>query len=200
MRTPSRPVLPAAGIAAAVLLALGGCTAPEPEDAPAAAPAARPTPGGTDGPAGSAPRLLPASDPVEIGVGDVVPIASARPEGGRLTFTDLGPGGTDIRLTGLEQITGDIRLVLLDEFQPKPGCLPDVFHMSSWQPDLVPDGQGAHVAHVDRHGDRMGNPAEFPHAMMMDAGPWGSDPSRPPAPAGCIFPTVAEAEITWRAR
>jgi hypothetical protein len=203
MRIAPRAALPAAGIALVLLLALTGCTATGTGSAPAAAPPAEPTARTTPAgavPASPGPGPAPASEPVEIGTGDVVRTASGRADGGRLVFTDLGPAGTEIRLTGFEHVAGDIRLVLLDEFQPKPGCLPDVFHMSSWQPDLVPDGRGAHVAHVDRRGDRMGNPAEFPHAMMMDAGPWGSDASKPTAPAGCIFPTIAEAEISWRAR
>ena len=105
----------------------------------------------------------------------------------------------------------DLALVLLDEFDPKPGCLPDVFDTSSWQPDLVREPSGDHVAHRDRHGDATGNPAESPYAMAMIRDPVLPDSDvegrarqierfEAEIAAGCTFPTLLEAEITWHDR
>jgi hypothetical protein len=206
---PSRPLLP---LAAAMLVAgLVGCTAPpEGNPVPSTTASARSVPSGA-----VAPKVLPsptpvASDPVEIGAGDAVAVASGR-RVGRLTFTDRGGAGTDIRLTGFGDVPEDLALVLLDEFDPKPGCLPDVFDTSSWQPDLVREPSGDHVGHRARRGDTMGNPAEFPYAMAMIREPVLPDSDvegrareierfEAEVAAGCSFPTVLEAEITWRAR
>ncbi|PPF59428.1 hypothetical protein C5C13_06725 [Clavibacter michiganensis] len=180
--------------ALAVGAALAGCTAPPAAGPAATIPAARPTPAAL-----SSPDPLPtrpvASDPVELGSGEVT-VAGTRDAVGTLTFTDIGAAGIDIRLTGLDHVPGAISLVLLDEYQPKRGCLPDVFHMSAWQPDLEPDGTGARIAHVDRYRDASGDRAEFPHAMMMLADTTGADFDAQVA-AGCMFPVVAESEVTW---
>ena len=207
---PTRSPLALALAAFGLAVALAGCTAPATDDA-IPAPPPRPTP--TDA---VAPDALPSSpapvalDPVEIGAGDAIAVGSGR-EAGRLTFTDLGPAGTDIRLTGFGDIPQDLGLVLLDEYEPKRGCLPDVFQTSSWQPDLVRDANGDHVAHEDRRGDTMGDPAEFPHAMALIREPVLPDGDvqgrakqteqfQAEAARGCIFPTVLEAELTWHAR
>jgi hypothetical protein len=197
--------------AAGTVLALVGCTAPGSDDATTAPPTSwRPTP--TDP---VEPEALPsptpvALDPVEIGSGDAISVSSGR-RVGRLTFTDLGPAGTDIRLTGFGDVPQDLGLVLLDEFEPKRGCLPDVFDTSSWQPDLVRDANGDHVAHEDRRGDTMGNPAEFPYAMTIIRDPVLPDSDvegrakqiqefQAEVARGCTFPTVSETELTWHAR
>jgi hypothetical protein len=197
--------------AAGIAVALVGCTAPAADDA-TPAPAASPRPTPTDAVAAEPlPSPTPvALDPVEIGSAAAISVRSGR-EVGRLTFTDLGPAGTDIRLTGFGDVPQDLALVLLDEYDPKPGCLPDVFDTSSWQPDLVRDAAGDHVAHEPRRGDTMGNPAEFPYAMTIIRDPVLPDSDvegraeqirefEAEAASGCIFPTVSETELTWRAR
>lgn len=207
-----RPPRPLLALAATGLVAgLVGCTAPSDGDpVPPPSVSARPLPSDA-----VAPKVLPsptpvALDPVEIGAGDAISVASGR-RVGRLTFTDLGGAGTDIRLTGFGDVPEDLALVLLDESDPKPGCLPDVFDTSSWQPDLVREPGGDQVAHRDRRGDTMGNPAEFPYAMAMIRDPVVPDADvegrareierfEAEVAAGCTFPTVLEAEITWRGR
>ncbi|OUE30728.1 hypothetical protein BFL35_08685 [Clavibacter michiganensis] len=206
----ARPLLALA--VAGLSVALVGCTAPAPSDdaTPAPAPSSRPAPTDDVTPQALTSPAPIALEPVEIGTGDAISVATGR-RAGRLAFTDLGPAGTDIRLTGFGDVPQDLGLVLLDEFEPKRGCLPDVFDTSSWQPDLVRDANGDHVAHEDRRGDTMGNPAEFPHAMAIIRDPVLPDSDvagrakqieefQAEAAKGCIFPTVFEAELTWHAR
>ncbi|MBP2456697.1 hypothetical protein ABID70_002221 [Clavibacter michiganensis] len=198
-RRPARRSTPVAvtSVAAAALAigaVLAGCTSPPADPVPATTPAARPTPAEASSP-DPVPTRPVASDPVELGSGEVTVPGIDDPVG-TLTFTDLGAAGIDIRLTGLDEVPGAISLVLLDEYEPKRGCLPDVFHMSAWQPDLEPDGAGAHSVHVDRYRDASGDRGEFPHAMMMVADSSGADFDDQVA-SGCLFPVVAESEVTW---
>jgi hypothetical protein len=207
----ARPLLALA--AAGLAVALAGCTAAAPSDdavTPTPGPSSRPTPTNDVAPEALTSPAPAALEPVEIGSGDAISVSTGR-RAGRLTFTDLGPAGTDIRLTGFGDVPQDLSLVLLDEFEPKRGCLPDVFDTSSWQPDLVRDATGDHVAHEDRRGDTMGDPAEFPHAMAIVKDPVLPDSDvagrakqieefQAEVAEGCTFPTVFEAELTWHAR
>jgi len=188
---PTRSPLALALAAFGLAVALAGCTAPATDDA-IPAPPPRPTPTSATAPSPVAVA------PVEFGSGVVRSAGRGSPDVGRLTFVDRGPDGVDVRLTGLEDVPAGVGLVLLDQYEQKPGCLPDVFETSAWQPDLVPDGNGTRTVHIPREYDATNDYSAFPHALMIDRAEvdrlWAQDDF----PA-CSWPVIAEAEMTWTA-
>ena len=80
---------------------------------------------------------------------------------------------------------------------PLPACADPTAHGEQVTvPVALVNDPGAHAVHVDRYRDASGDRAEFPHAMMMVADTSGADFDAQVA-AGCLFPVVAESEVTW---
>lgn len=193
-----------AGMAAAsLMLALGGCTAgttasPVSTAVPSSPDLARPAP--TDPPA---PKILggsgstpTAAGPVEIASGVLTRPSAGGREAGHITVTDVGRAhDLEVRLTGFDDVPESIGTHLLTgPFTPIVGCLPDAFtkvaSFGSFQPG---QGEGRITSFPRSWGISLLQDGDahvmltVPSAMFPDEGT-------------CLYPVLAEGDVTWNAR
>ena len=204
-RTPTRPSHALLAVAALALVtsALGGCTAARPvasasADVPSTRSEPRPTPTDPTAPqAVEGPSSSPtATGPVEIASGSITrPFMGGR-EAGRITVMDTGRArDLEVRLSGFDDVPESIDVRLLTgPFTPIVGCLPDAFtkvaSFGSFQP-----GQGE---------DRITSfPRSWGISLLQDGDAHVMltvQSAMFPDEGTCLYPVLAEGDVTWNAR
>jgi hypothetical protein len=203
--TPARPTHAPLAVAALALaaLALGGCTAATPV-APASAdvpsPRSEPRPTPTDPPApqvvgasGSSPT---ATGPVEIASGVITRPFTGGREAGRITVTDTGGAhDLEVRLTGFDDVPEPIDARLLTgPFTPMEGCLPDVFTkvaaFGAFQPG---QGEGLTTSFPRGWGISLLQDGDAHVMLSVQSATF-------PEEGTCLYPVLAEGNVTWHAR
>ncbi|OUE19755.1 hypothetical protein BFL35_08735 [Clavibacter michiganensis] len=204
--TPARPSHALLAVAALALVtpALGGCTdatpaAPASEDVRSTRSGPRPTP--TDPPAPQVveePTSSPTTEtgPVEIASGIITRPFTGGREAGRITVTDTGRAhDLEVRLSGFDDVPESIDARLLTgPFTPIEGCLPDVFtEVAAF--GAFPPGQGEGLTTSVPRGWGISLLQDGDAHVMLTV------PSATfPEEGTCLYPVLAEGDVTWLAR
>jgi hypothetical protein len=191
-----------AGATALMMLALGGCTAAAPSspasaDIPSPQEGLRPTPTNQPTPRiiGGSGSARPKTGPVEIASGVITRPFTGGREAGRITVTDVGGGhDLEVRLSGFDDVPESISARLLTgTFTPIEGCLPDVFTKVAAFGTFQP-AQGAGLI------------TRFPRAWGMSLLQDGDahvmltvQSAVFPDTGTCLYPVLAEGDVTWHA-
>jgi len=203
--TPARPSPALLAVAALALMtsALGGCTAATPvapasEDVPSTRSGPRPTP--TDPPA---PQVVEgatssptATGPVEIASGIITRPFTGGREAGRITVMDTGRArDLEVRLSGFDDVPESIGAQLLTgPFTPIEGCLPDVFtEVASFGTFQPGQGEGLTTSFPRAWGISLLQGGDA-HVMLTVAS------ATFPEEGTCLYPVLAEGDMTWLAR
>lgn len=203
--TPTRPTHALLAVAALALaaLALGGCTATAPvapasADVPSPRSESRPTPSGPPAPqiVGGSGSSLTATGPVEIASGIITRPFSGGREAGRITVMDLGRAhDLEVRLTGFDDVPESIDARLLTgPFTPIEGCLPDVFtkvaSFGAFQPG---QGEGLTTSFPRGWGISLLQDGDAHVMLTVQSAVF-------PEKGTCLYPVLAEGDVTWLAR
>jgi len=204
-RTPTRPSHALLAVAALALVtsALGGCTAARPvasasADVPSTRSEPRPTPTDPTAPqAVEGPSSSPtATGPVEIASGSITrPFMGGR-EAGRITVMDTGRArDLEVRLSGFDDVPESIDVRLLTgPFTPIEGCLPDVFTevaaFGAFQPG---EGEGLTTSFPRGWGISLLQDGDA-HVMLT------VQSAMFPEEGTCLYPVLAEGDVTWHDR
>jgi hypothetical protein len=204
-RTPIRPSHALLAVAALSLVtsALGSCTAATPVssasvDVPSMRSEPRPTPTDPTAPqvVGGSASSPTVTGPVEIASGIITRPFSGGREAGRITVTDTGRArDLEMRLSGFDDVPESIDVRLLTgPFTPIEGCLPDVFTkvaaFGAFQPG---QGEGLTTSFPRGWGISLLQDGDA-HVMLT------VQSAMFPEEGTCLYPVLAEGDITWRAR